>query len=193
MIIEKVKPIWVNDADYTVRYCPIYHKWRDMRNRCYNEKYQIQQPSYKDCFVCKEWWTFSNFKKWMEQQNWQGKQLDKDIICSGNREYGPKTCIFVAHWLNTLICENKKQRGKYPMGVHFRYGSYTASIKKNGKKKHIGSYKTEKEASDAYCKEKSKHILEIANNLTSEDTSDIKRTKNALIQYAGLLLEKNSD
>ena len=111
MTIEKVKPIWVNDADYTVRYCPIYHKWRDMRNRCYNEKYQIQQPSYKDCFVCEEWWTFSNFKKWMEQQNWQGKQLDKDIICSGNREYGPKTCIFVTHWLNTLICENKKQRG----------------------------------------------------------------------------------
>ena len=75
------------------------------------------------------------------------------------------------------------------MGVHFRYGKYTASIKKNGKKKHIGSYNTEKEASDPYCKEKSKHILEIANNLTLEDTSDIKRTKNALIQYAELLLE----
>jgi len=191
MKIGKVNVI--NDADYIVnpRYgvsCPYYYRWRDMIRRCYDEKYQIQQPSYKDCYVCEEWLTFSNFKNWMEQQNWQGKQLDKDILCRGNREYGPRTCIFVKNNINSLICENKHQRGKYPMGVHFRYGKYTASIKKNGKKKHIGSYNTEKEASDAYCKEKSKHILEIANNLTLEHTSDIKLTKKAFIKYARLLL-----
>lgn len=27
-----------------------------------------------------EWNTFSNFKNWMEKQNWEDKQLDKDII-----------------------------------------------------------------------------------------------------------------
>ena len=56
---------------------------------------------------------------------------------------------------------------------------------KNGLEFDLDDYKV----IDAYCKEKSKHLLEIANNLTSEHTSDIKRTKNALIQYAELLLE----
>ena len=104
--VNKRKPIYgwgINDADYVVSYavngkrksCQYYEKWVGMLRRAFSEKYKAKNPSYLCVTVCEEWKYFSNFKKWMETQYFDGLELDKDILKSGNSVYSPETCAFV--------------------------------------------------------------------------------------------------
>jgi len=69
--------------------CPFYRKWISMLTRCYSKNYQLRHPTYKGCSVSDEWLLFSAFKSWMKKQDWDGKQLDKDLLISGNKIYSP--------------------------------------------------------------------------------------------------------
>ena len=90
----KQKLIWV---------CPYYRVWKGMLERCYSIKYQESQPTYIGCSVTDEWLTFSAFKNWMEKQNFEGMQLDKDLLIEGNKVYSPETCVFVSGMVNNFI------------------------------------------------------------------------------------------
>ena len=115
----------VNDADYNVKTepCPYHIRWRDMIRRGYSENYKTRNPTYEGTSVDMVWKYFTDFKSWMETQNWEGLQLDKDILVQGNKEYGPSTCAFVPAYLNTLLHSNK---GLYtlPLGVHRDWSLY---------------------------------------------------------------------
>lgn len=119
--------VGINDADYVVQpeingkriTCPFYRVWQDMLKRCYSKKLQAKYPTYIGCIVCDEWLTFSNFKSWMETQDWVGKQLDKDLLVVGNKIYAPETCVFVARMTNTFILDHGADRGEWPIGVTF--------------------------------------------------------------------------
>jgi hypothetical protein len=97
--------VGINDADYITIYksngstltCPFYRRWKNMLSRCYDKKYLERNKTYKDCSVCKEWLTFSNFKAWMIKQDWRGNHLDKDITSQGNKVYSPNLCLFVTN------------------------------------------------------------------------------------------------
>ena len=78
-----------------------------------------KNPTYKDVTCCKDWLLFSNFKRWMEQQDWEGKELDKGIIVYGNKMYSPETCAFVSRTTNSFVLENGTARGKCPLGVYW--------------------------------------------------------------------------
>lgn len=82
-------------------------------------KTQKCRPTYIGCQVCDEWKVFSNFKAWMEQQDWEGKELDKDLLFSGNKTYSPETCVFVSSAVNNFILDNGRCRGDWPIGVSF--------------------------------------------------------------------------
>ena len=161
-----------NDADYRVNSwingkkvrCPFYIRWKNMLMRCYSAKFQKKCPSYIGCTVSLEWLTFSKFRSWMEQQDWQGNELDKDLLVQGNKFYGPTTCLFLPHSINSLINDNKANRGLWPVGVNFhkQSGDFQASCKINGKLKYIGLYSTPEEASAAYKAFKYKVIAEAA-------------------------------
>lgn len=118
----------INDAGYSLTrkvdsgvtlVCPFYRVWMSMVVRCYSKKHQEKAVTYAGCTVCDEWLTFSNFKAWMEKQDWQGKELDKDIIKQGNKIYCPEFCSFVTKGTNLFISDNKSNRGKYKIGVSF--------------------------------------------------------------------------
>ena len=122
--------VGINDADYNVDVkktingkrvlvwrCPFYKCWKTMLERCYSENYYEKNPTYKDCKVCDEWLLFSNFKKWMEQQDWEGKQLDKDLLVVGNKVYSPETCVFVDCTVNNFIIDKSAYRGEFMIGV----------------------------------------------------------------------------
>lgn len=121
--------VGINDADCTIqsidhttglkKTCPFYRRWICMLQRCYSEKFQEKRPTYKGCTVCKEWLTFSNFKAWMEGQDWKGKQLDKDLLVDGNKVYSPETCVFVHGVLNSFILDNGICKGDHMVGVYF--------------------------------------------------------------------------
>ena len=160
--------IGINDADYHVYPaingnqigCPYYIKWVSILTRCYNKKYQEKQPTYIGCTVISEWLTFSNFRKWMTSQDWEGKQLDKDFIVKGNKIYGPKLCLFIPSSLNLLLVNSAKRRGPYPLGVSFlkKENKFQASISINSKLKSLGWFTTAEEAHDAYVKAKNAEI-----------------------------------
>ena len=137
-----VAGVGVNDADYpVVRFgkdingkrnrewvCPFYKTWSAMLNRCYRNPVQ---KAYKDTTVCEEWHTFSNFRNWMEQQNWEGKDLDKDLLTDSNH-YSPENCIFISEWLNTFISGERETSDINLIGIYKDNGYYTiCAHKKN--------------------------------------------------------------
>lgn len=117
----------LNDANYKVTtyisgrqfMCPFYDRWKSMLERCYSLKFQLKNPSYAGCAVCEEWLIFSNFKAWMMTQDWEGKELDKDLLVKGNKLYSAATCIFIGKEINQFTNERRSARGEYPLGVCF--------------------------------------------------------------------------
>ena len=53
--------------------CKYYAVWKHMLERCYSKKFLESNQTYIDASVCSEWLYASEFKKWMEQQDWRGK------------------------------------------------------------------------------------------------------------------------
>lgn len=126
IVLAKRKPlqgVGINDANYKTTtceridgvlvrtfICPYYAVWSDMLMRCYSTKYQEKCPTYKGASVCEEWLIFSNFKSWMETQDWEGKELDKDILIEGNNIYSAETCLFIPSEVNQLIAHMSTTR-----------------------------------------------------------------------------------
>jgi hypothetical protein len=172
----------------TVWHCPFYQTWTGMLGRCYSEKWKQKYPTYRGCSVCEEWKTFSNFMAWMKTQSWEGKHLDKDILIPGNKVYSPENCVFVSHSLNNLLCNRNRSRGEFPVGVYLRKDNnrrrkFEVKMTRYGKLSRVGMYLTPEEAHEAYKKERSKYILEVAENLTEDDTADVERTRQGLIRH----------
>jgi len=183
------KPIFgvgFNDAEYItsksvngkMTSCPFYRKWIDMMVRCYSYKYQKGKPSYIGCRVDKEWLYFSNFKSWMIKQDWQDKELDKDILSQGNKIYSPENCIFVTSKINSLLKNVRRGLGSFPIGVTYDKNSkkYLSRCSSNGKSEYLGLFNTPKEAHEAYKKFKYKLISDVANKQTEP-------LKSALLNY----------
>lgn len=90
--------IGINDADYNVYIttktegkkkiiwiCPFYRCWKNIFKRCYGESWLEQYTTYIGSTTTEEWKYFSNFKSWMEQQDWENNELDKDILLQAQR------------------------------------------------------------------------------------------------------------
>lgn len=87
---QKRKLVWV---------CDYYRTWKSMLKRCYSAKYQERCPTYKGCTVSEDWLVFTNFRDWMMAQDWEGKQLDKDLLFEGIK-CTAQPPVFLSHqWL----------------------------------------------------------------------------------------------
>lgn len=157
-----------------------YRTWVSMLERCYSIKRQIKQPTYVGCSVCEDWLTFSKFKTWMETQDWEGKQLDKDILVPGNKVYSPDACVFVSQELNKFFIESNASRGLYPIGVDFHKPSkkFRSRCRVNGIKMHLGYFDTSEEAFNAWKNKK----LELARFYASQQ-KDIRIAKAITERY----------
>lgn len=175
--------IGINDADYktsrTVRVegksiriwiCPFYAKWKDMLMRCYSEKYKATHPTYEGCYVSREWLTFSNFKSWMEKQDWEGKQLDKDILRPQNKCYSDETCVFVDPAVNYFFTDRISVSDGLLVGAcyHKTAKKFIASCKDvtTNKIKHLGYFTNALDAHYAWLISK----IEQANILASNQS-----------------------
>lgn len=172
-----LRGVGINDAEYAVsprkgQRCPFYNKWESMLKRCYGYKYQQANPSYIDCKVVEEWKIFSNFKAWMEKQDWQGKQLDKDILVPGNKIYGPDTCVFVDVKTNIFITEAGAARGEWPIGVYWHTCSNKfmarCSNPFTGKNEYLGRFTCPNEAHKVWLKRKQELAILLAAEQTDE-------------------------
>lgn len=182
--------VGVNDADYPITcykdgkqvICPFYTTWVNMLVRCYDPKFQMKSQRYKGCSTVPQWHLFSNFRSWMIQEDWQGKELDKDLLVQGNKVYGPETCVFVDARVNTFIVEGTARRGEWPIGVCSFKGKFMAQCWSvvTGKQEYLGLFKTPEEAHAAWLSYKLQQAYILA-----EQQSDV-RVANALIaRYEG--------
>lgn len=96
--------------------CPFYRTWHNMLDRCYDAKQLAKCPTYTGCSVATEWHSFMNFRTWMVNQDWEGNQIDKDILFPGNKIYSPDTCVFVPGCLNSFTTDRGASRGDSPLG-----------------------------------------------------------------------------
>lgn len=175
----------INDIPYPHDYRS-YSYWQGLINRCYQQKTNPKNHSYSDCAICKEWLTFSNFKKWFENPV-NGYipcyQIDKDILQKGNKIYSPDTCCFLPKELNQVFIRHYKRRGDLPIGVRkLRSGRYYCSVRKHSKNDYIGSYNTPEEAFNAYKIAKEQYIKELADKYFKEGKIT-QRVYDALMKY----------
>ena len=177
----------INDADYDVHLntpggkvlCPFYQRWRGILRRVYDEKYLEKYPTYREVTVCEDWLTFSNFKNWMEKQDWEGKVLDKDILSKGRKIYSPETCAFVTVKTNAFLvnCSCEKVRG---VSFIAKRGVYSAKCGGVWTKEILlGYHKTEQEAYNAWKNAK----ISLAKQLAKLETD--QRIKQFLENFNG--------
>lgn len=146
--------VGINDAEYVVNAtdgserCKYYTAWSGMIRRAYS--------SYAKCYVgvtvCEEWKTFSVFREWMKTQDWEGKELDKDLIYPGNKIYGPDRCVFIPGPLNRLFGMKRRRADNLPIGVVFDKSrdKFHAKITVNSKQIMLGRHDTVEKAHSAY-------------------------------------------
>lgn len=187
----------INDADYPVTQyekingkrvrvwvCPFYDIWCSMLRRCYSANSLVKYSSYKDCQVCTEWLTFSNFKKWMEQQEWEGRQIDKDLLKEGNKLYCPEHCIFVDRKINSFVTDSKATRGEYMLGVYWHKPRNKFLSKCSnpftGEQEHLGYFTSELEAHLTWKRKKHEHAYALAD---SEYCNDPRLSKSLKSRY----------
>jgi len=183
--------IGINDEQYSVRpiingikvMCPIYRVWSNMLSRCYDKNTHKSRPNYSKCSVAKEWFAFSNFKSWMESQDWQGKHLDKDLLFFGNKIYSPDTCVFVSALTNTFTEDRANHRGDFPLGVCFdkRRKNFYARCSNpfGGGVEFLGAFDCPNKAHQAWRKRKHELALQLADMQTDQRVAAALRTRYA--------------
>lgn len=172
MTKKLVYGIGINDADYVVQptiegkkvQCKIYTTWKSMLQRCYDQTELERHPTYLDCSVDKEWYSFMNFRAWMLTQDFEGKQLDKDLLCPGNKIYSKDTCVFISKELNIFMTDRVNHRGSLPVGVSASGSRFRARCMNPFTKtrKGLGTFSTPEEALVAWRKYKHELALEYA-------------------------------
>lgn len=197
---KTVYGVGVNDADYAVAkfepvgdvggkirqkrvwVCPYYSRWEAMLKRCYSAKLHERRPNYKSCTVSDNWLKFSNFKNWMEGQDWEGNQLDKDILFEGNKVYSAETCVFVSPMVNSFTTDRGSDRGEWLIGVYWNKAAEKfRSMCGNPftkKQEYLGRFTCELEAHQAWLKRK----LELAHELAAVQT-DPRVAKALILKY----------
>ena len=163
-----------------------YTLWKNMLQRCYSEVYKKKQPTYEGCEVSDNFKCYEYFYGWCHSQIGFGNggwYLDKDLLIKGNKVYSESTCVFLPQEINNVLTKSTASRGEYLIGVSWSETNkaFIARVNKNtGKSKHLGYFKTELEAYNAYKIAKESFVKEQANNWKSQIDP---RAHEALMKY----------
>ena len=163
-----------------------YKLWTGMLERCYNDAYKKQRPTYEGCEVSDNFKSYEYFYEWCHSQigfGNEGWHLDKDLLTKGNKVYSEDSCIFIPNEINLLLTRREALRGKHLIGVYWcnTKKAFVAQVNKNkGKRENLGSFNTELEAFNVYKKAKESFVKEQAEKW--KDQIDIRAYK-ALMNY----------
>ena len=117
----------------------------------------------------------------MEQQDWEGKHLDKDLLIQGNKHYSPTTCVFVDQRVNKFLLAADSIRGEFPVGVHYdrKRKRFVAQCCDpfTGKAHNIGRFHTAAEAHQAWKKRKHELACRLADIQPDARVADALRVR----------------
>ena len=140
-----------------------YQRWANMIERCYSGRF----PAYSDCQVCDEWKIFQAFAEWFDENYIDGFCLDKDILCAGNKLYGPETCGFVPNIINTMLGHYSRKHTVYnlPTGVSFCTFTrrYIVVMSFGGRPRTMGRFDDPNIARQEYLRLKKIEVVRMAN------------------------------
>lgn len=88
-----------------------------MKERCTSKVRKLANPGYAEARLSFE--SFQHFVCWSREQHGYDLDnaswcLDKDILVTGNTDYGPSTCLFVPQEVNKFFCIGGSQKFPYP-------------------------------------------------------------------------------
>ena len=163
-----------------------YTLWNNMLKRCYSDAIKKRCPTYEGCEVIDKFKSYEYFYEWCNKQigfGVDGFELDKDLLVKGNKVYSESTCVFLPAEINLLLNKRTTSRGKHLIGVNWnkKASAFVARVRKNKRKQeHLGYFKTELEAFNAYKQAKESFVKEQAEKWKSQID---QRAYNALMKY----------
>ena len=163
-----------------------YVLWKHMLQRCYSDDFKKERPTYEGCQVSENFKSYEYFYEWCHEQvgfGNEGFHLDKDLLVKGNKVYSENTCVFIPREINSMLIKRAASRGEHLIGVSWSKTNkaFKATVSKNkGKSEHLGIFKTEIEAFNAYKTAKEAFVKEQANKWKDEIDD---RAYNALMNY----------
>lgn len=130
---------------------PLYFVWMMMIKRCYHKKDKDYKfAGAKGITINKRWQVFHKFLK--DAMNMSGYEIVKNpdikatiFLHEGETEYGPDTCSFIASDMSRSLRKNTVK-------VKLNGKSFVTQMMIDKKMHYIGSFKTKKQAEDAYDK-----------------------------------------
>lgn len=155
----------INTIDENGKRYNSYHVWVAMFDRCYNEdNYRYKWYGKEGVTICKEWFLYSNFKKWYDENYIDGYEIDKDILCEklniSPKIYSPQTCMFISKSENIAI--RNKTHKKFGKENHFYGKTHTEETRKRISEANKGK-KRSKEAIEktlaTRAKNKDKYLI----------------------------------
>ncbi len=190
LYVASVHGVGIAGAKYPITINGVHTKeydlWNSMLQRCYSDKYQKKRPTYEGCEASENFKYYEYFYEWCHSQigfGVEGWHLDKDLLVKGNKVYSESTCVFLPKEINSVLTKCTASRGKYLIGVYWSktHKAFKAQVSKSkGKKEHLGLFKTELEAFNAYKKAKESFVKELANKWKGQID---ERAYNALMNY----------
>lgn len=141
-----------------------YSTWAGMFARCYGSHKSSDSYSRNCVTVAPEFHSYEEFYEFftkLPNAYEDGWQLDKDLFFNGT--YSPASVCMLPSEINVAMTftDSRKTNTTFP-GVKKAGNSFYARHRKNDVEHHIGSFKTEKEAFDAYSKAKHDWVCELA-------------------------------
>ena len=167
-----VHGVGIVGTEYPIRVSGVltkeYELWKSMLKRCYSDKCQKKRPTYEGCEVSENFKHYSYFYEWCHKQigfGVEGFELDKDLLVKGNKVYSEDSCVFIPSEINSLLIKCTASRGEHLVGVYWckTAKAFVARVNRNkGGSEHLGLFKTEIEAFNAYKKAKEAFVKEQA-------------------------------
>tara|TARA_R110000851_G_scaffold160913_1_gene304282 strand:- start:3 stop:398 length:396 start_codon:yes stop_codon:yes gene_type:complete len=125
----------------------------------------------------------------MESQNWEGHQLDKDLLIKDNKIYSLDTCIFLHKKVNIFMSGgHRKKQSNNLLGVFtlrdcHTFGSQCNNPFKTSKadRGYLGMFPTELQAHQAWQAQKHTYACQLA---ASEYVTDERVAKALRERYA---------
>ena len=185
-----VHGVGIVGTEYPIRVSGVltkeYELWKSMLRRCYSDSSKKKRPTYEGCEVSENFKSYEYFYEWCNKQvgfNNKDWQMDKDLLVKGNKVYSEYSCVFIPAEINSLLIKCTASRGEHLVGVYWckTAKAFVARVNRNkGGSEHLGLFKTEIEAFNAYKTAKEAFVKEQANKWKSQIDD---RAYEALMNY----------